>query len=91
MQPFDLELNNINYAVFPEGEETYTIYKDGKEYVQIQKDDGEQWIKFDGETGTPVFEVDEEVNALGKLIEAYKEEPEEEDEFDEDEANGEEF
>ncbi|RYE31376.1 MAG: hypothetical protein EOP48_31505 [Sphingobacteriales bacterium] len=91
MQPFDLELNNINYAVFPEGEETYTIYKDGKEYVQIQKDDGEQWIKFDGETGTPVFEADEEVNALGKLIEAYKEEPEEEDEFDEDEANGEEF
>jgi len=91
MQPFDLELNNINYAVFPEGEETYTIYKDGKEYVQIQKDDGEQWIKFDGETGTPVFEADEEINALGKLIEAYKEEPEEEDEFDEDEANGEEF
>lgn len=91
MQPFDLELNNINYAVFPEGEETYTIYKDGKEYVQIQKDDGEQWIKFDGETGTPVFEADEEINALGKLIEAYKEEPEEEDEFDEDEAKGEEF
>ena len=34
-----LELNNINYAVFPEGNETYTIYKEGKEYVQIQKDD----------------------------------------------------
>ena len=30
MQPFDLELNNSNYAVFPEGNETYTIYKDGK-------------------------------------------------------------
>lgn len=83
MQPFDLELNNNNYAVFPEGNETYTIYKDGKEYVQIQKDDGEQWIKFDGETGTPVFEVDEEVNALGKLIEAYKENPEEEDDEEE--------
>lgn len=77
MQPFDLELNNSNYAVFPEGNETYTIYKDGKEYVQIQKDEGEQWIKFDGETGTPVFEADDEVNALGKLIEAYKEETEE--------------
>ena len=82
MQPFDLELNNINYAVFPEGEETYTIYKDGKEYLQIQKDDGEQWIKFDRETGTPVFESDEEVNALGKLIEAYKQEPEEDEEND---------
>ncbi len=87
MQPFDLELNNINYAVFPEGNETYTIYKDGKEYLQIQKDDGEQWIKFDGETGTPVFETDEEVNALGRLISVYKEEPEQE----EDEDNHEEF
>lgn len=85
MQPFDLELNNSNYAVFPEGNEIYTIYKDGKEYVQIQKDEGEQWIKFDAETGTPVFEQDEEVNALGRLIVTYKEEPEE------DEDNEEEF
>lgn len=87
MQPFDLELNNINYAVFPEGNETYTIYKNGKEYVQIQKDDGEQWIKFDSETGTPIFETDEEVNNLGKLIEAYKEEPEEEEDEDYEEEN----
>lgn len=84
MQPFDLELNNSNYAVFPEGNETYTIYKNGKEYLQIQKDEGEQWIKFDSETGTPVFEPDEEVNALGKLIVAYIENPEE-DEDEEDE------
>ena len=87
MQPFDLTFNNTDYAVFPEGDETYTIYKDGKEYLQIQKDDGEQWIKFDKETGTPVFEPDEEVNALGKLITIYKENPEEE----EDEDNEEEF
>lgn len=82
MQPFDLELNNINYAVFPEGSETYTIYKDGKEYLQIQKDDGEQWIRFDKETGTPIFEPDEDVNALGKLISEYKEESEEGEEED---------
>lgn len=86
MQPFDLEINNINYAVFPEGNETYIIYKYGKEYLQIQKDDGEQWIKFDGETGTPIFEADEEVNALGKLISAYKEEPEEDEDEDNEEA-----
>ncbi|MGE6218581.1 hypothetical protein ACQKCH_02045 [Nubsella zeaxanthinifaciens] len=83
MQPFDLEHNNTHYAVFPEGSETYTIYKEGKEYLQIQKDEGEQWIKFDNETGTPVFEPDEEVNALGKLIEWYKENPEEEEEEEE--------
>lgn len=83
MQPFDLELNQISYAVFPEGNETYTIYKEGKEYLQIQKDEGEQWIKFDEETGTHVFDYDDEVNQLGKLIEYYKENPEEE-EADED-------
>jgi hypothetical protein len=84
MQPFDIELNNINYAIFPEGDETYTVYKNGKEYAQIQKDDGEQWIKFDDETGTPVFEENEEINALGKLILAYIENPEEDE--DEEEA-----
>lgn len=87
MQPFDLEFNNINYAVFPEGSETYTIYKDGKEYLQIQKDEGEQWIKFDSETGTPVFETDEEVNALGKLITTYIENPEEDEDEESDESD----
>lgn len=82
MQPFDIELNNSNYAVFPEGNDTYTIFKDGKEYVQIQKDQGEQWIKFDQETGTPVFELDEEANLLGSLIEAHKEEEPDEDDED---------
>ena len=79
MQPFDLQLNDTDYAVFPEGNDTYIIFKEGKEYLHIQKDDGEQWIKFDAETGTPDFDVDEEVNALGRLIADYKE-PEEEDE-----------
>lgn len=79
-QPFDLEIGDINYAVFPEGNHTYVIYKNGKEYIQIQKDEAEQWIKFDKETALPVFDYDEEINQLGKLIEAYKEDPEEEEE-----------
>ena len=80
MEPFDIELGAINYAVFPEGNDNYVIFKSGKEYIQIQKDDASQWIKFHPETGTPVFDYDEEVNQLGRLIEAYKEEPEEDDE-----------
>ena len=80
MEPFDIELGAINYAVFPEGNDNYVIFKEGKEYVQIQKDDASQWIKFHQETGTPIFEYDEEVNQLGKLIEAYKEEPEQDEE-----------
>ena len=79
MEPFDIELGDVNYAVFPEGNDNYVIFKNGKEYVQIQKDDANQLIKFHQETGTPIFEYDEEVNQLGQLIEAYKEEPEQDD------------
>lgn len=82
-QPFDIEIGEINYAIFPEGNDTYVVYKDGKEYAQIQKDDASQWIKFDKETAIPIFEYDEEVNQVGKLIDAYEELPEEEDEDDE--------
>jgi hypothetical protein len=79
-QPFDLEIGPIHYALFPEGNDTYAVYKEGKEYLQIQKDEAAQWIKFDKVTGLPLFELDEEVNQLGALIDAYQEEPEDEDE-----------
>lgn len=83
-QPFDIEVGDVNYAIFPEGNHTYVVYKDGKEYAQIQKDDAEQWLKFDKETALPQFEYDEEINQLGRLISAYKEEPEEDEKFGED-------
>lgn len=78
-QPFDIEIGEINYAIFPEGNDTYVVYKDGKEYAQIQKDSAAQWIKFDKETALPVFEYDEEINQIGQLISEYKEEPEEDE------------
>ncbi len=81
-QPFDIEIGETNYAIFPEGNDTYVVYKEGKEYAHIQKDDASQWIKFDKETAIPIFEYDEEINQVGQLIEAYKEEPEEEEEED---------
>jgi len=84
-QPFDLEIGAINYAVFPEGNDTYVIFKEGKEYVQIQKDDAEQWIKFDKETALPLFEYDEEINQIGTLITAYQENPPLDEEEDEEE------
>lgn len=79
-QPFDIEIGSLNYAIFPEGNDTYVVFKEGKEYLQIQKDTAAQWIKFDKETGLPQFDFDEEVNQLGQLIENYKEEPEWDDE-----------
>lgn len=80
-QPFDLTIANIDYAVFPEGNDTYVIFKDGKEYVHIQKDTDTQWIKLDPETATPVFETNEEINSIGAAILAYV--PEEEEDGDE--------
>lgn len=81
-QPFDITIGNIDYAIFPEGEDIYVVFKDGKEYVQIQKDTESQWLKLDQETALPLFEEDEEVNAIGREIAAYVPE-EEEDEDDE--------
>lgn len=77
-QPFDIEIGTTAYAVFPEGNDTYVIFKNGKEYVEIQKDTDEQWLKLDPETALPLFELDEEINAIGRAITAYV--PEEEDE-----------
>lgn len=82
-QPFDIQIGTTDYAVFPEGNDTYVIFKDGKEYVHIQKDTDEQWLKLDEETALPLFEPDEEVNSLGREIVAYV--PEEEEDDDEEE------
>lgn len=82
-EPFDVELNGVVYAVFPEEDDTYTLFKNGLEYAKIQKDgEGTNWLKLDPETETPLFEPDAEVNALGSLIENYSGE-EDEDEEDE--------
>jgi hypothetical protein len=72
-EPFDLEINGITYSVFPEGEEIYAIFKEGVEYVKIQKDTETHWLKLDPETEMPLFDNDEEINLIGREIEAYKE------------------
>jgi len=71
-EPFDLEIGGITYSVFPEGEDIYTIFKEGVEYVQIQKDTEAHWLKLDPQTEMPLFDNDEEVNMIGRGIEAYK-------------------
>jgi len=79
-QPFDIVIGNIDYAVFPEGNDTYVIFKNGKEYLSIQKDTDSQWLKLDPETAIPVFEPDEEINNIGQAILNYVPEEEDEDE-----------
>lgn len=86
-EPFDIQVANIDYAVFPEGNDIYVIYKNGKELAHIQKDTDTQWLKLDPETATPTFEPDEEINAIGQAIVAYvPEEEEDEEEYNDEEA-----
>ena len=69
-EPFDIEIGAVVYSVFPEEEDAYTIFKDGLEYLHIQRDTDQQWLKLDPETETPLFEPDEEVNLIGRYIAA---------------------
>ena len=82
-EPFDIQIGNISYAVFPEGDDTYVIFKEGKEYVHIQKDTELQWLKLDEETGLPLFEADDEINSIGREILAFQPEEEEEEDGEE--------
>ena len=72
-EPFDLVIQGITYSIFPEGEDIYAIFKEGIEYVKIQKDTEAHWLKLDPETEMPLFDNDEEVNLIGREIAAYKE------------------
>lgn len=84
-EPFDIQIGDINYAVFPEGNDIYVIFKEGKEYAHIQKDTDLQWLKLDPETALPLFEVDEEINNIGREILAFQPEEEEEESEEEEE------
>ncbi len=87
MEPFDIEVGTVNYAVFPEGNDTYTIFKNGTEYIQIQKDTSTIWLKLDYKTDMPIFEENEEVNLIGQQIEAYKQLPQNEEEEEEEDLD----
>ena len=67
-EPFDIELGDIVYSVFPEEEDTYVIFKDGTEYVKIIKDNDTNWLKLHPETELPMFGMDEEINLIGLEI-----------------------
>ena len=72
-EPFDINIGNLIYSVFPEEDNIFTIFKEGQEYLKMQKDD-ERWLKLDPNTELPRFEEDEEVNKIG--IEINKINPE---------------
>jgi hypothetical protein len=77
-EPFDVLVGDTTYAVFPEEENTYTIFKDGKEYARLQRDTDQQWSKLDLETDLPVFKEDKEIEYIGQAIDDYKEEDDDE-------------
>ena len=72
-EPFDISLGNTTYSVFPEEDNIYTIFKEGVEYLKMQKDE-DQWLKLDPLTELPRFEEDKEVNLIGAEINLNKQE-----------------
>ena len=67
-EPFDIEVGEITYAVFPEENDIYTVFKDGIEYLKIQKDTNEQWLRLDPDTDAILFGENQEANAIGREI-----------------------
>lgn len=67
-EPFDIEIRGTVYSVFPDEKDMYTVFKEGKEYIQIIKDTETTWLKLHPETGLPMFGMDEEVNLIGREI-----------------------
>ena len=72
IEPFDIFIGSTAYSVFAEEDETFTIFKEGKEHVRIRKDTEGIWLKLDYETDLPLFEEDAEVNEIGRQIGLYK-------------------
>lgn len=75
-EPFDISAGESIYAIFPEENETFTIFKDGKEYLRMQREENKQSIKLDPETDMPVFGEDREVVVIGLEINLFQEENE---------------
>ena len=71
-EPFDITVGKTIYSVFPEEDETFTIFKEGVEYIKIQKDTEGVWLKLDPETELPLFEENVEVNQIGRQISQFE-------------------
>ena len=66
-EPFDIIVGTKTYSIFPEEDNIYTVFKEGIEYLKIQKDE-DHWLKLDPQTELPQFEQDEEVDQIGLQI-----------------------
>lgn len=67
-EPFDIEMDDVVYSVFPEEKDVYVVFKEGKEYIKLLKDTENLWLMLNPETELPMFGMDEEVDRLGKKI-----------------------
>ncbi len=68
IEPFDIEIEDITYSVFPEEEDVFAIFKEGVELMKIQKDNDTHWLKLDLESEIPLFVYDIEVELIGQQI-----------------------
>ena len=67
-EPFDLEIGDTVYSVFPEEKDVFIVFKEGEESVKFNRDTENGWLKLHPETELPLFGMDEEVNLIGQKI-----------------------
>lgn len=58
------------YEVIPEEDKSFTIFKDGVEYLLLTEKNG-KWLRIDYKTDELIIEENEEVEAIGRLIRRF--------------------
>lgn len=71
LEPFHFKLRNLIYEVVPEEDNTFTIFRNGDEYLQMLKNRNNKWMRIDYKTDLPILEENDEVEDIGKVIDKY--------------------
>lgn len=69
LDSFYLKVNGMVYEVIPEEDRTFTIFKNGTEYMQILRNQNKKWMRIDYKTDQPIVEINQEVEDIGMAIE----------------------
>lgn len=70
-ESFHFKLRGLVYEVVAEEDNTFTIFKMGKEYLLLTKVNNKKWCRIDYKTDQPVIEQNDEVEDIGGVIDRY--------------------
>jgi hypothetical protein len=70
-ESFYAKINGLIYEIILEEGQTYTVFKEGEEYIQILRNRNKKWMRIDYKTDLPIIEINDEVEDLGKAVEMW--------------------